>query len=116
MPPQELWNESGKWIWSKQTVHEPLIDTGTFEQVQALHRAKGSADERTPRRTPRAYALRGIVRCGICGPQNARQLEQRPAALPLHVPQPVRRDEQDQPSHVGDLREELLSTKLDAWL
>lgn len=64
---KQTWNEPGKWIWSKQTVDEPLIDTGTFEQVQALHRAKGSADERTPRRTPRAYALRGVVRCGICG-------------------------------------------------
>ena len=30
-------------------------------------RAKDSTDERSPRRTPRPYALRGIVRCGICG-------------------------------------------------
>jgi hypothetical protein len=51
-------NEPGQWIWSKEQVHEPLIDTDTFEQVQALHRAKDSADERSPRRTPRGYALR----------------------------------------------------------
>lgn len=59
-------NELALWIWSKELVHEPLIDACTFEQVQALHGAKGSADERAPRRTPRGYPLRGIIRCGIC--------------------------------------------------
>jgi site-specific DNA recombinase len=29
--------------------------------------ARGSADERSPRRTPRGYALRGVVRCTACG-------------------------------------------------
>ena len=47
--------------------HEPLIDTGTFESVQALRHTKGSADQGSPRRTSRGYALRGIIRCGICG-------------------------------------------------
>ena len=84
------WNDPRQWIWSKEPVHEPLIDTEAFEQVQALQRARGSSDERSPRRTPRGYALRGIVRCGVCKPQDARQLEQRQAALPVHVPQPVR--------------------------
>jgi len=60
------WNALGEWIWSQEPVHEPLIDTGAFEQVQALYRAKGSAEERSPRRTPCGYALRGIMRCGIC--------------------------------------------------
>jgi hypothetical protein len=36
------WNEPGKWIWSKELVHQPLIDTETFEQAQALQRAKTS--------------------------------------------------------------------------
>jgi hypothetical protein len=39
----------------------------TFKQAQALQRAKGSADERSPRRTSHSYALRGLLRCGICG-------------------------------------------------
>lgn len=64
---KQKWNEQGNWIWSKETVHEPLISTAAFQQVQALQRAKNSADERSPRRTPRGYALRGIMRCGICG-------------------------------------------------
>jgi site-specific DNA recombinase len=64
---KQTWNEPGKWIWSKEPVHEPLIGVEAFERAQALQRAKGSADERSPRRTPRSYALRGIMRCGICG-------------------------------------------------
>lgn len=52
---------------TEQVVHEPLIDNETFKQVQAFRRAKDSTDERSPRRTVRPYALRGIVRCGVCG-------------------------------------------------
>ena len=28
------WNAPGEWIWSQEPVHEPLIGTGVFEQVQ----------------------------------------------------------------------------------
>lgn len=61
------WNEPGKWIWSEQATHDALIDVDTFERAQALRRARGAADERSPRRTPRPYVLRGILRCGVCG-------------------------------------------------
>jgi len=61
------WNDAAKWIWSDQPVHEALIDTATFDQVQALRRARGARAQRAPRRTPRPYALRGILFCGACG-------------------------------------------------
>lgn len=61
------WNEPGKWIWSEHSAHEPLIDVETFERAQAMRRAWGVSDERSPRRTPRPYALRGLLRCGACG-------------------------------------------------
>lgn len=61
------WNEPGNWIWSGRLVHEPLIDAEIFERAQAVRHARGAADERSPRRTPRPYALRGLVRCGVCG-------------------------------------------------
>jgi site-specific DNA recombinase len=64
---KQKWNEPGNWIWSKEAIHEPLIDAEVFKQVQVLHSAKGSADERSPRRTARGYALRGLLRCGLCG-------------------------------------------------
>jgi hypothetical protein len=35
--------------------------------VQARRRARSGQAERSPRRTPRPYALRGLLYCGICG-------------------------------------------------
>ncbi|HXT92810.1 MAG TPA: recombinase family protein [Trebonia sp.] len=46
---KQKWNEPGKWIWSKEPVHEPLVGIEAFERVRALQRAKGSAGERSPR-------------------------------------------------------------------
>jgi site-specific DNA recombinase len=43
------------------------VDVETFERAQTVRRARGAADERSPRRTPRPYALHGVVRCGVCG-------------------------------------------------
>jgi site-specific DNA recombinase len=63
---KQRWNEAGKWIWSDKPVHKALIDTATFEQVQALRRVRGERAQRAPRRTPRPYALRGILYCGAC--------------------------------------------------
>jgi hypothetical protein len=61
------WNESGKWIWSEQIVHPPIIDRETFDQVQALLGGRASVHaEHAPHRTHRPYALRGCLRCGIC--------------------------------------------------
>jgi hypothetical protein len=64
---KQKWNDPSEWIWSEKPVHKPLIDEEIFTEAQALLRAKGSADERSPRRTDRAYALRGLMRYGICG-------------------------------------------------
>jgi hypothetical protein len=58
--------DRSKWVWSKEPAHQPLINPDDFDRVQALQRAKGSADERSLCRTPRGYALHGIMRCGIC--------------------------------------------------
>jgi DNA invertase Pin-like site-specific DNA recombinase len=61
------WNQPGEWIWSERPVHEPLIGVETFERAQAVRRARGASHERSPRRTPRPYALRGLLRCGSAG-------------------------------------------------
>jgi site-specific DNA recombinase len=63
------WNEDGKWIYSDQVVHPPIIDEQTFEPSR-----RGSCwQQRTPRQvvkrprsSPRAYPLRGVLFCGIC--------------------------------------------------
>jgi site-specific DNA recombinase len=63
---KQRWNQAGDWIWSEQTVHEPLIDTAIFERAQALRRTRAAHAQRAPRRTPRPYLLRGLLYCGIC--------------------------------------------------
>ena len=110
------WNNAGQWIWSKEPVHIPLIGTEAFEQVQALQRARGSADERSPRRTPRGYALRGIVRCGVCkrrmqGSWNNGKAHYRCTFLSQYAA----KNKVNHPTSVY-LREEQLLPQIDAWL
>jgi site-specific DNA recombinase len=63
---RQRWNEHGEWIWSDQPVHDPLIDTATFELAAGLRRTRGSTGQRAPRPTPRPYCLRGLLYCGVC--------------------------------------------------
>jgi site-specific DNA recombinase len=109
-------NEPGQWIWSKETVHEPLINTDTFDQVQALHCAKGSADQRSPRRTSRGYALRGIVRCGICGRRMQGSWNNgKPHYRCTFLSQYAAKNKVDHPTSVY-VREEQMLPEIDAWL
>ena len=64
---KQRWNQPGQWIWSDRPVHEPLIGIETYEHAQARRRARSGRAERSPRRSPRPYALRGLLFCGICG-------------------------------------------------
>lgn len=62
------WNHQDAWVWSTEIVHQPLIDTETFEQVQAMLTGRGA--QRTTRerhRTQHRYVLRGLLHCGLCG-------------------------------------------------
>jgi site-specific DNA recombinase len=63
---KQRWNDPAQWIWSDRPVHEPLIDTATFERAKALRETRGGTRQRAPRRTPGPYALRGLLFCGIC--------------------------------------------------
>ena len=61
------WNDAGQWICSDQVVHPPIIGPDTFARAQAMLKAKTASAERSPRRSPRPYSLRGLLFCGICG-------------------------------------------------
>ncbi|MGW5443387.1 recombinase family protein [Streptomyces asiaticus] len=65
---QQTWNTADQWIWSTQPVHEPLISKTTFTRAQARRhdRRQHHPAERSPRTTPRTYALRGLIRCSLC--------------------------------------------------
>ena len=61
------WNDPAAWVWSEGLAQDPLVDDDTFAEVQALRAARGPTRERSARRAARTYALRGILRCGVCG-------------------------------------------------
>jgi site-specific DNA recombinase len=60
------WNEPARWVWSEESAHPPLIDTATFERAQELRQGRSAHAQRVGRPTPRPYALRGLLFCGIC--------------------------------------------------
>jgi site-specific DNA recombinase len=61
------WNEQDKWIYSEEVVHPAIIDPQTFQRAQDLLAARrGTPGPHTPHRSRHAYALRGLLFCGIC--------------------------------------------------
>ncbi len=113
---KQTWNDPDKWIWSEKPTHVPLIDGEIFRQAQALRSAKGSAGERSPRRTPRPYALRGLLRCGICGRKMQGSWNNgKPYYRCTFLSQYAAKNKVDHPASVY-LREEQLLLHLDEWL
>jgi len=61
------WNDEKDRLWSAEIVHEPVIDTETFERAQTLLAGQGRCRKTRERhRVRRPYVLRGLVRCGVC--------------------------------------------------
>jgi len=60
------WNDEEDWVRSPSVAHEPLIGPELFEAAQVRRVANGRTTIRRPRRTPRPYLLRGLLRCGLC--------------------------------------------------
>ena len=60
------WNDEDAWVRSPGVAHEPLISSQVFEAARARRAANGRTTIRKPRRTPRPYVLRGLLRCGLC--------------------------------------------------
>jgi hypothetical protein len=61
------WNDEAKWIFSEEIVHPPIINDATFQQAQDLLTARrGVRGPHRPHKSRHAYALRGLLFCGIC--------------------------------------------------
>lgn len=61
------WNEPGTWVYSDQIVHPAIVDDSTFGQARDFLGAKSAREVvRRPRSSPRPFALRGVLFCGIC--------------------------------------------------
>jgi hypothetical protein len=64
---KQRWNPEGEWIWSAETVHEPIVSRELFEAAQQHARAGTQrAVDRKPRATGRPYA-RALLLCDMCG-------------------------------------------------
>ena len=60
------WNDEDAWVRSPGVAHEPLISEELFQAARERRAANGRTTIRKPRRTPRPYLLRGLLRCGLC--------------------------------------------------
>ncbi|MFJ9801582.1 recombinase family protein [Streptomyces wuyuanensis] len=63
-------NPTEQWIRSNEPAHEAIISPDHFDAVQALHRQRAGnqgRQERAGKPSARPYALRGRVRCMLCG-------------------------------------------------
>ncbi|WP_433754721.1 recombinase family protein [Nocardia sp. CA-135398] len=61
------WNDRDQWVFSDHLVHDPIIDTDTFERAQQVLAAKGAGrGTRERHRTHHTYMFRGRLRCGLC--------------------------------------------------
>lgn len=60
-------NYPDSWVWSAETVQEPLIDQASFDAVQERLDAGKNAPVQRRRSTPRPYVLRGLVTWARCG-------------------------------------------------
>jgi site-specific DNA recombinase len=110
------WNDQDKWIWSDRPVHEPLIDVKVFEQAQVTRRAKGAADQRSPRRARHPYALRGLLYCGVCGRRMQGSWNNgKPHYRCVFLSEYAARNKINHPASVYLLEEQLLP-QLDQWL
>jgi site-specific DNA recombinase len=61
------WNSEMAWVWSAEPSHEAIVTAELFEQVQAqLQQGTRRGFDRKARSSERPYALKGLVRCGVC--------------------------------------------------
>ncbi|WP_345540986.1 recombinase family protein, partial [Phytohabitans rumicis] len=62
------WNDADTWVWSDTVVHEPLVTVEDFEAARRIATQHGR-DRKTRQRVRvrRAYTLRGLLLCGLCG-------------------------------------------------
>jgi site-specific DNA recombinase len=111
------WNDPTTWIWSDDIVHEPLIDVSTFQAAQDLLAAAGRrAVHRKPRRTPRDYALTGLMFCGLCQRRmQASWNNGKPHYRCVFPEQYALANRIEHPRSVY-VREELILPPLDTWL
>jgi site-specific DNA recombinase len=64
---RQRWNPEDKWIFSDQPAHPLIITKEAFDLAQATLAGRGSKTQHRAHARTRAYALRGVLHCGLCG-------------------------------------------------
>jgi site-specific DNA recombinase len=81
------WNDQDKWIYSEQIAHSPIIDDDIFGRAQDLLAARrGIRSPHKPHKSRHAYALRGLLFCGVCERRMQGHWAQRCPLLPVPLP------------------------------
>ena len=111
------WNAPDDWIWSDNDVHPGLVGVADFETVQQLLGAGGRrTHDRKPRRTPREYALTGLMHCGVCQRRMQGSWNNGKPHYRCVFPRAVRPGNRiDHPRSLY-IREQLVLPPLDSWL
>ncbi|MEU6572518.1 recombinase family protein [Streptomyces sp. NPDC046805] len=113
-------NPAEEWIRSNEPAHEAIISQSRFATVQTLRRQRArnlGRQERAGKQGARPYALRGRVRCSLCG------RKMQPATIRNHVY--YRCEFKDQEAALYPdlthprtvyLREDVVCRTLDQWI
>jgi site-specific DNA recombinase len=110
------WNPREQWIWPAEPTHPALVSRETFDQVQARVAARSPTSPRAAQASPRPYALRGRLSCGLCRRRLQGQWVRGEAYYRCRYPSEYAQSAGfDHPVNVY-LREADLLPKLDAWL
>jgi site-specific DNA recombinase len=111
------WNDPDSWVWSTDKVHEPLVEDELFARAQEVAAAGAHRPTTTKRRrATRTYQLSGLVRCGLCDRRmqgswnNGRAHYRCQFAAEYAAVKGI-----DHPKAVY-LREDVITSALDAWL
>ncbi|GAA3096351.1 putative recombinase [Streptosporangium carneum] len=61
------WNSRQEWVWSESVAHAPIVGQDDFAAAQTTLAGRGDRPtDKTRKRTPKPYQLRGLLFCGAC--------------------------------------------------
>ncbi len=111
------WNDQDDWIWSQEITHEPLVDAETFAEVQQLMASHVRvARPKTVMPTERAYLLRGLLFCGVCGRRMGGNYNHGKPHYRCTFPQQYAQKKGLEHPRTVYLREDKVVPALDEWL
>ena len=110
------WNDEDAWVRSPGVAHEPLISPEVFEAARARRAANGRTTIRKPRRTPRPYLLRGLLRCGLCDRRMQGSWNHERAYYRCHYPTEYALPRGTQHPTTVYVRESQIVQPLDDWI